>query len=311
MRVGVHTSIAGGVENAAHRAKEIGCDTLQMFSANPRGWKTLDPPPADCERFRDAVARYGQSPVVVHGSYLINLAAADLAIRKRSIAAFRREIMRAVALGADYLVTHPGSAKGTTTSQALRTCVESLCQASKGLSLNGLTILIENTAGQGKSIGRTFEEVAEIISGAAQDLPVGACIDTAHCFAAGYPIHAPRELAQMLKQLDSTVGLEKVRVIHANDSKTAFASRADRHQHIGKGRIGAEAFVRLVRHPKLRRIPFICETPIDRPGDDKRNLRMMRKLARASHSVRSSESENQGHRKGNATGGTRARPDTR
>ena len=311
MRVGVHTSIAGGVENAAHRAKEIGCDTFQMFSANPRGWKTLDPPPADCERFREAVARYGQSPVVVHDNYLINLAAADLAIRKKSIAAFRREIVRAVALGADYLVTHPGSAKGTTTSQALRTCVESLRQASKGLPLNGLRILIENTAGQGATIGRTFEEVAEIISGAAKDLPVGACIDTAHCFEAAYPIHTPQGLAQTLKQLDSTVGLGNVRVIHANDSKTAFASRADRHQHIGKGRIGVEAFTRIVRHPKLRSIPFICETPLDRPGDDRRNLRMMRKLAGASHSVRSSESENRGHRKGNATGGTRACPGTR
>ena len=289
MRVGVHTSIAGGVENAAHRAKEIGCDTFQMFSANPRGWKTLDPPPAACERFREAVARYGQSPVIVHDNYLINLAAADLSIRKKSIAAFRREIVRAVALGAGYLVTHPGSAKGTTTCQALRTCASSLRQASKGLALNGLTILIENTAGQGAAIGRTFEEVAEIISGAAKDLPVGACIDTAHCFEAGYPIHTPRGLAETLKQLDSTVGLENVRVIHANDSKTPFASRADRHEHIGKGRIGVEAFARIVRYPKLRRIPFICETPIDRPGDDKRNLRTMRKLAGESHSVRSSE----------------------
>ena len=303
MRVGVHTSIAGGVEKAAHRAKEIGCDTFQIFSANPRGWKTLDPPPADCERFREAVARYGQSPVVVHDNYLINLAAADLAIRKKSIAAFRREIVRAVRLGANYLVTHPGSAKGTTASKALATCVDSLRQAARGLPLNGFTILIENTAGQGMAIGRTFEEIAEIISGAAKDLPVGACIDTAHCFAAGYSIHTPQGLAETLKQLDSTVGLENVRVIHANDSKTAFASRADRHQHIGKGRIGAEAFARIVRHPKLRRIPFICETPIDRPGDDRRNLRMMRKLAEASHSVRSSESENQGHRKGNATRG--------
>src|SRR5205823_6220741 len=186
-------------------------------------------------------------------------------------------------------VTHPGSAKATTTSKALATCVDSLRRASKGLPLNGLTILIENTAGQGAAIGRTFEEVAEIISGVAQDLPVGACIDTAHCFEAGYPIHTPRGLAETLRHLDSTVGLEKVRVIHANDSKTAFASRADRHEHVGKGRIGAEAFARIVQHPKLRRIPFICETPIDRPGDDKRNLRMMHKLAGASHSVRSSE----------------------
>jgi len=275
----VHTSIAGALENAAHRAKKIGCDTFQMFSANPRGWNTLEPTAEDYERFRAARAAHGLAPVVVHDNYLINLASADPLIRERSIAAFRMEIGRARALGAEYLVTHPGSAKGSGASEAIRTCVESLRRAADGLPLDGLMILIENTAGQGSAIGRTFEEVAEIIAGASGDLPVGACVDTAHCFEAGYPIHTPAGLREMVRQLESTVGLDKVRVIHANDSKTACGSRADRHQHIGKGEIGAEAFGRIVRHPKLRRLPFICETPIDRPGDDKRNLRMMRKLA--------------------------------
>lgn len=279
MRVGVHTSIAGALENAAHHAKKIGCDTFQMFSANPRGWKTLDPAPADCERFRAARARHGLSPVVIHDNYLINLASADALIREKSIAAFRSELERAAALGADYLVTHPGSAKGSTASEAIRTCIESLRRAAKGLALDGLTILIENTAGQGVAIGRTFEEVAEIVAGAANDLPMGACIDTAHCFEAGYAIHTPRGLTETVKQLDATIGLAKVRVIHANDSKTEFNSHADRHQHIGKGFIGREAFRCIVRHPKLRGIPFICETPVDKPGDDQRNLRMMRRLA--------------------------------
>ncbi len=279
MRVGVHTSIAGGVENAAHHAKKIGCDTFQMFSANPRGWKTLDPTTEDCERFRAARTKHGLNPAVIHDNYLINLASADAIIREKSIAAFRRELERAVALGADYLVTHPGSAKGSTPSEAIKTCVESLRLAAKGLSLDGLTILIENTAGQGSAIGRTFEEVAEIVAGSGKDLPVGACIDTAHCFEAGYAIHTPRGLTEAVKQLAATVGLDKVRVIHANDSKTAFNSHADRHEHIGKGYIGKEAFGRIVRHAKLKRIPFICETPIDRPGDDKRNLRTMRMLA--------------------------------
>ena len=149
----------------------------------------------------------------------------------------------------------------------------------RGLRLEGLMILIENTAGQGSVIGRTFEEVAEIVAGAGRDLPVGACIDTAHCFEAGYPIQTAEGLRETVKQLDRTVGIEKVRVIHANDSKTPFDSHADRHEHIGRGFIGKEGFRRIVRHPKLRRIPFICETPLDRPGDDKRNVRMMRKLA--------------------------------
>jgi len=279
LRVGVHTSIAGALENAAHHAKKIGCDTFQMFSANPRGWRTLDPTPEDCERFRGARAKHGLNPVVIHDNYLINLAAADALIREKSVAAFRRELERAVVLGADFLVTHPGSAKGGTASEAIRTCIESLRQAGRGLALDGLTILIENTAGQGSAIGRTFEEVAEIIADAGKDLPMGACIDTAHCFEAGYAIHTPPGLTEVVKQLDATVGIDKVRVIHANDSQTAFGSHADRHEHIGKGFIGKEAFGRIVCHPKLRSIPFICETPIDRPGDDKRNLQMMRKLA--------------------------------
>ena len=279
MKVGVHTSIAGALENAAHHARKIGCDTFQMFSANPRGWRTIDPTPANCEAFRAARRGHGLSPVVIHDNYLINLASADDFIRERSIAAFRRELERALALGADYLVTHPGSAKGGTPAAAIATCGEALRQAAAGLKLDGLMILIENTAGQGTVIGRSFEEVAEIIAGAEKDLPVGACIDTAHSFEAGYAIHTSEGLRAAVKLLDETVGLEKVRVIHANDSKTAFGSHADRHEHVGKGQIGAEAFGRIVCHPKLKDIPFICETPVDKPGDDRRNIRMMRKLA--------------------------------
>ena len=279
MRVGVHTSIAGAMENAAHHAHKIGCDTFQIFSANPRGWRTLDPAPEECERFRAAREKYRLAPLAIHDNYLINMASGDSAIRKKSIAAFRGELERAVALGADYLVTHPGSAKESNPGAAIARCVESLKQAAKGMKLDSLMILIENTAGQGSAIGRTFEELAEIAAGAGRELPVGACIDTAHTFEAGYPIHTVEGLRETIKRLDQTVGLVNIRIIHANDSKTDFGSHADRHQHIGRGKIGREAFGRIVRHPKLRSIPFICETPIDRPGDDKRNLRMMRTLA--------------------------------
>jgi len=288
MRVGVHTSIAGAVTNAVDRARKLGCDTFQIFSANPRGWRTMDPLPDDCERFREARTRYGLAPVAVHDNYLINLASGDAVLREKSIAAFRRELERAMALGADYLIAHPGSAKGSARAQAMATLVESLRQAAKGVRLNGLTVLIENTAGQGAALGRSFEEVAEIVSKAGRDLPMGACIDTAHCFQAGYAIHTPAGFKAALEELDFTIGIEKVRVIHANDSKTAFGSHCDRHQHIGKGYIGADAFRRIALHPKLRSIPFICETPIDRPGDDKRNLRMMRRLASSQSSVISS-----------------------
>jgi deoxyribonuclease IV len=285
MRAGVHTSIAGAVINAVDRARQLGCDTFQMFSASPRGWRAVDPSPNDCERFREARVCAGLAPLAVHDNYLINLASADSVIREKSITAFRRELERAAALGAEYLIAHPGSANGGVRAQALATLVESLRHAAKGLQLNGLMILIENTAGQGTSLGRSFEEVAEILFGAARDLPMGACIDTAHCFEAGYAIHTAAGLKAAVQQLDSTVGIEKVRLIHANDSKTAFASHADRHEHIGRGKIGVEAFRRIVCHPKLRSIPFICETPVDRPGDDKRNLRMMRRLASSQFSV--------------------------
>jgi deoxyribonuclease IV len=279
MRVGVHTSIAGAVENAAHHAHKIGCDTFQMFSANPRGWKTLDPSDEDCKRFRAARAKYKLTPVVIHDNYLINMASADSVIRKKSTEAFRGEIRRAIALGADFLVTHPGSAKDSTPAAAIKNCIESIKQAAKGQALDGLTILIENTAGQGSVIGRSFEEVAEIIAGAGKELPVGACIDTAHTFAAGYPIHTKDGLKETLEVLGQIIGFDKLKVIHANDSKTDYGSNADRHEHIGRGKIGKEPFARIVRHPMLRRVPFICETPIDRPGDDKRNINMIRKMA--------------------------------
>jgi deoxyribonuclease-4 len=238
LRVGVHTSIAGGLENAAHHARRIGCDTFQMFSANPRGWKAQEPSPDDYERFRSARAKHGLRPVVIHDNYLINLAASDKIIREKSIAAFRREIERALALGADFLVTHPGSAKGGTPVQAIETCAESLKVAARGLLLDGLRVLIENTAGQGAVIGRTFEEVAEIITRAEGELPMGACIDTAHSFEAGYPIHTAEGLRETVKQLEVTVGIKRLRVIHSNGLQLARRpARAHRQGFHRQGRL--------------------------------------------------------------------------
>ncbi len=278
MRVGVHTSIAGALVNAVRHAKEIGCDTFQIFSANPRGWKAREPTPAQYEQFRAERAASGLGPLVIHDNYLINLASADRLIREKSVAAFRKEIQRALALEADYLVMHPGSAKGGTVGGAIRLCAESMKKAARGLTLDGLTILVENTAGQGSTIGRSFEEVAQILS-LADGLPLGVCLDTAHCFEAGYPIHTQKGLARTLQQAGSTFGVERVRAVHANDSKTAFGSHSDRHEHIGKGRIGLAAFRRIVNHPALKFLPFICETPLDEPGDDRRNISALRKLA--------------------------------
>jgi len=201
------------------------------------------------------------------------------------VAGFRRELQRAVSLRAEYLVAHPGSAKNGSRKRAVKTFVQSLLMAAKGIRLDGLTVLIENTAGQGSVLGSSLEELAEILAGIKPDVPAGACVDTAHLFAAGYAIHTLRGLNDTMQQLDSTVGLDNVRLIHANDSKAAFASHVDRHEHIGKGKIGVAGFRRIVRHPKLRAIPFICETPVDKPDDDRRNIQMMRKLAGGNEAV--------------------------
>jgi deoxyribonuclease IV len=191
-----------------------------------------------------------------------------------------------MALGADFLVVHPGARGAATMGQAISTIVESVKQASKRAPMGGLRILIENTAGMGTAVGARLEEVGEILAGL-RNLPVGACLDTAHLFAAGYDIKSERGLASTIGQIDGAIGLENVPVIHVNDSKIPLGGRVDRHEHIGKGKMGAEAFARILRHPRfgtaapegLTGRVFVAETPIDEPGDDRRNVAMLWELA--------------------------------
>ena len=250
-----------------------------MFSTNPRGWRAVELPAAACEAFREARAGSALAPVAIHANYLINLASAESVIRALSVAALRAEFERAAALGADYVVLHPGCAKNGERVTACRTLIDSLERAARGLKLKGISLLLENTAGQGTSLGADLDELAEILAGAARVMPAGVCLDTAHLLAAGYPVHTARGLGETIRKIEASVGLASVRLIHANDSKTPLGSHVDRHEHIGRGEIGRDGFRRIVRHPKLREVPFICETPLDRPGDDRRNLRMMRSLA--------------------------------
>ena len=288
VRIGIHTSIAGSYLNALEAARKLGCNALQIFSASPKMWQggSARIPDVDAQAFRTRREELRLGPLVIHANYLINLASAQRMLQTRSIQAFHDEIVRAVALGADFLVVHPGSRGESTPAQAISTIVESVKQASKRASMGGLRILIENTAGMGSAMGARLEEVGEILAGL-RNLPVGACLDTAHLFAAGYDIKSEDGLASTIGQMDSTIGLENVPVFHVNDSKIDLGGRVDRHEHIGKGKIGTEAFARILRHPRfgattpegLTGRAFVAETPIDDPGDDRRNVAALWELA--------------------------------
>ena len=281
-RIGAHTSIAGSLERAAEEAAALGCDTFQIFSRSPRMWRSARLDPAAVERLKEARERFGLTPLVIHGNYLVNLAAADPVVRKKSIAAFRDEVNRALTLGAEYLVIHPGSHRGRTLKRGMKTLAASVAKAVRGIRWNNLELLLENTAGGGASIGRDFSELAELrdMIRKKTSLPVGFCIDTAHSYEAGFDVSTPGGLSSTLRLIDKTIGIETVRVIHANDSKTALGSNADRHEHIGKGKIGREAFRRMLHHPKLRGKPFILETPQDTDGGHRRNVRALMTLLR-------------------------------
>ena len=274
-RIGVHAPIAGGLSNALLKARALGCDAVQIFSRNPRGWQARPLAAEEVETFKRARRETGISPVVIHANYLVNLAAADETVRAKSVASFREEVERGVALGADYLVVHPGSARGACEPDALRTCAESLRAACAGLELRGFRILLENTAGQGECIGHRFEHLREIIAGC-PDLNLGVCLDTAHAFTAGYDLRDEDGLSAALDSLDANAGLANVRAVHFNDSKAAYNSRVDRHYHLGLGHIGAEALARVASHPKLAHAAFLLETPQDELGDDARNLAALR-----------------------------------
>ena len=282
MRIGIHTSIAGSLENAALKAAELGANTFQIFSASPRSWKAKPPDDGQLRRMKETRARLKLTPLVIHDNYLINLAAADKALRLKSIASFRQELERALAIGAEYVVAHPGGYKGQTLEEGIRAVAESLVKASEDLVTNGMMLLLENTAGMGASIGSRFEELAEIrrLASNGASLEIGYCLDTAHCLAAGYDVATAAGLRQTIQEAGTILGLERIKVIHANDSKTPLGSRIDRHEHIGKGCIGSDAFRRILTHPKLRDKAFILETPIDKEGDDKRNIQRLKRLCR-------------------------------
>ncbi len=279
-RIGIHTSIAGGVENAAERAYRLGCNTFQIFSTSPRQWQPYELGIKQCETMSRLRQKYDLKPLVIHSNYLINLAGTNLPFLNKSIAAFRGELERGLALCAEYLVLHPGSFRGGSREEGLVRVAAAIKAASAGLDLvgGGLTVLIENTAGAEFSLGGTFEQVAELLEFLRQTVPVAACIDTCHVHVAGYDIVSNEGRELTLRHLDETVGLENVRVWHCNDAKAERGSRIDRHEHIGRGKLGLSVFRALLNDPRLKHAAFIAETPIDDPGDDLRNVATLKGL---------------------------------
>ncbi len=281
MRLGIHTSISGSLEGAARKAADLGANTFQIFSASPRMWRASAPDPQQVRLLRAARERYDLYPLVIHVNYLINLASLDPVIRAKSIDGFRGELERAHAIGAEYLVLHPGSYRGASVEQSIAAFVRGLRDAARGLPAHKLTVLLENTAGAGNHLGSRFEELKSIrdLAGDLTHLPIGYCLDTCHLLAAGFDIATQTGLRDTLRNAEAVLGLANVHVIHANDSKCPRASHVDRHANIGEGHIGEEAFRRILTHPKLRRKPFILETPVEEEGDDRRNLEKLKSLA--------------------------------
>lgn len=251
-------------------------------------WKGRPPKPASVRRLRSLREEHDLAPLAVHGCYLTNLASVDPVIQERSRKSFRLEIENARAIGADYLVIHPGSAKGQSRRQAVEIFAAAVAAVEEGFDWGSLRLLLENTAGGGATLGRSFEELS-LLQQAVGDrcaAPVAFCIDTAHCYEAGYDVSTEDGLQATLAALDEAVGIDSVRLIHANDSKTELGSNRDRHESIGDGHIGSDAFARMLAHERLRSKPFILETPfID--GSHEENVRRLWALAPAEPASRS------------------------
>ena len=279
-RIGFHAPIKGGLHESLIVAKATGCETVQLFSRNPRGWMAKPLTKESIGLFRKTRRQTKLSPVLIHANYLINLAATDEVILQKSRASFREEVERAILLGADYVVVHPGSARGAGEMDGIETCARSLTLACKGLKPGRLRILLENTAGQGECIGHRFEHLRAIMD-ACPKIPLAVCVDTAHSFTAGYDIREEDGLEATIEVIRRTVGLRNVRAIHFNDSRAPFNSRVDRHWHIGEGHIGSDALRRVARHPKLAHAAFILETPYDDPRADVKNLEALRSFVSA------------------------------
>ena len=284
MRLGVHVSIAGGLDKALERAMVLGCTTMQIFSRSPRGGAAPTLSQEAVEQFDHGRRQAGIDPLLVHAPYIMNLASPEASTWKRSVAMATEEVARCAQIGADYLVMHVGSHRGSGEAAGIARVAEALNRALAD-GRNHVMILLENTAGSGQGLGDTFEQLLAMRQGVERKEWVGVCLDTAHLLAAGFSIHTADGLEEPLEQFNRVIGFSHLKAIHLNDSKAAFNSRVDRHWHIGEGHIGLDAMRRIVQQPTLRELPLILETPKTSPDDDPRNLALVRQFAEghASH----------------------------
>ena len=279
MKVGVHVSISGSIDQAVDRAKEEGCDTFQVFTRNPRGWKFADLDLDEVKSFKEKLAKSNLGPVVDHMPYLPNLSCPEDELYEKSTATLLAEVDRCGILGIPYLVCHLGSHLGMGRDVGLQRITDALNMAVKRVKKDPW-ILLENMAGQRNSMGSNFPDIREIINGVKKKDRLGVCLDTCHSYAAGMDLHTEKGVAETLTSFDKDIGFDKLKVVHLNDSRGGQGSGLDRHEHIGMGYIGAKGFKAILHHDAIRELPWILETPEDERRDDKGNLEMVRKLAK-------------------------------
>ena len=283
-------SIAGGLPRAVERARAAHCDTLQVFTKSSGQWRARPLPDAEVAEFRRLSEKLDVRPVIAHASYLINLASPDDTLRQRSSAALGEELDRAEALGLLGVVLHPGSYTTTSEEEGLARIADGIVGVLAERLEQRTMLLLEHTAGQGTNLGHTFEQLGTIITEverAETAARIGVCLDTCHLLAAGYDLGSDTGYADTMRQLDEYVGLDRLRALHLNDSKTPRGSRVDRHTHIGSGHVGLSAFRRLLTDPRLEDLPMVLETPKTRSGKtagiepdpmDLENLKTLRTL---------------------------------
>jgi deoxyribonuclease IV len=298
-RFGAHMSVAGGLPRAVDRAVAHGCEALQIFAKNANQWRGRPLPREEIRAFRLKVRAARIAPVVSHASYLINLATTNPALRTMSLDAMGDELDRAEALGLLGVVLHPGCYTAGTEDAGLTLIAESLLELIRARRRGRTMVLLEQTAGQGTSLGYTFEQLAAIIERMKGHKRVGICLDTCHLLAAGYDLCSAEGYARTFSDFGRLIGFDRLRVFHMNDSKRPLASRVDRHEHIGQGCLGLEPFRRLVNDRRFRGLPMLLETPkegtrsptrIDVDRLDARNLATLRGLVRSSGSSGSGRS---------------------